>query len=473
MALLPLMASCALGPPVVVPDTRLPAAYEAPVAANISPARLDRWWAAYNDGQLDALIEQALANAPDARSARARLDEALAVRSEALDRFNPQGGLTGSASTTQTSVVTGPPPLVIPGYGTLSLTNAGRADNQAASFDVSWEVDLFGRRRAAQGAADADLAAARFDAEATRASLAAAVADQLFQARDLAIQLADAREAERIQRALADIADRHASHGLGTAGDADQAAALVAESAARTADLESQLHAARRALLILIGRGVDPLESLPIAATASAPPDPPASVPGDLLARRPDVREAAENLLSASGQLKLNELALFPTFTLQPGVGLTAGAAFGSPLTSVAWSIGMGLAAPVLDRPRLKSEIHAQGARVDQAAIAYEKAVRTAYGEAENSLVALSADEASVAALTAGEVRARRAYDAAQSGYAAGVADLAATLDAERTWREARIALSDAQVQALRRSVQAFKALGGGWSPPAVAVAGG
>ncbi len=217
---------------------------------------------------------------------------------------------------------------------------------------------------------------------------------------------------------------------------------------------------------MLVGRGADPLDSLPTPASAGAPPQVPASVPGELLATRPDVREAAEKLKSASGTLKLDELALFPKFTLQPGAGLSSSVQFGSALTTDFWSIGLGAAQPILDLPRLKAEIRAQGARADQAAIAYEKTVQTAYGEAENALVGLSSDEARIRLLTTGEIQAHSALDASRRGYAAGFTDLTAVLTAERTWRSARTALTSAEVQALRRSVQAFKALGGGWAPP-------
>jgi multidrug efflux system outer membrane protein len=193
----------------------------------------------------------------------------------------------------------------------------------------------------------------------------------------------------------------------------------------------------------------------------------PATAPGELLFRRPDVREAAEALASASGQLKLDKLALLPRLTLNPDLGVSMGPGFGGPATSEFWSIGLGLTQPILDLPRLKTAIQAQGARADQAVIAYEKAVQTAYGEAENALVALSADEARAALLATGEAQAWSAYEAARANYAAGIDDLTSALSAERTWRTARIALIDARVQALRRSVQAFKALGGGWSPDA------
>jgi outer membrane protein TolC len=187
------------------------------------------------------------------------------------------------------------------------------------------------------------------------------------------------------------------------------------------------------------------------------------SVPGALMARRPDVQEAAEHLKSASGELKLDELALFPKFTLQPGVGLNTGNSIGFPVTGDFWSIGMGIAQPILDMPRLKSEIRAQGARADQAAIAYQKTVQTAYAEAENALVGLSSDETRVRILIDAEAKAKTAMDGARRRYEAGLDDLTSTLSAERTWRVARRTLTSAQVGALRRSVQAFKALGGGW----------
>jgi NodT family efflux transporter outer membrane factor (OMF) lipoprotein len=469
-ALAPPLAACALGPRVPTPDVRLPAAYAAPAAAPASAVDLDRWWTAYDDPQLTGLVEAALVGAPDARTAAARLAEALAVRSSALASYRPQGQISGSATATDTKLLSGGT-FNFPGAPPVSFTNTGATTNQAANFDVSWELDLFGRSFATRRKANADLAAAAFDAAASRTSLAANVADSLFQARGLAIQLEDARETARIDADLARIARAKADHGLGTSADADQAASETAQAQAEAADLESQLHAARRTLLVLVGRGIDPLEGLPIPASAGAPPPVPTSVPGELLARRPDVREAAAKLRSAAGQLTLDELALFPKFTLEPGVGLTSSTGGISPATTTAWSIGLGLAMPVLDQPRLRSEIRAQGARVDQAVIAYEQAVQTAYGEADNALVGLGSDEGRIQLLTAAEAQARSAYEASRKGYAAGIDDLTTALSAERTWRAARSALSGARTQALRRSVQAFKALGGGWTPAPLALA--
>jgi NodT family efflux transporter outer membrane factor (OMF) lipoprotein len=464
--LLPLLAGCALGPTVPKPDVHTPLAFEAPTDVTQPGVPLDHWWTTYNDPQLESLIAEALTTAPDARSAYERLQDALAFRAGALASYGPQGALQASATDTYTNVIQGPAPITIaPGVPPISFTNAGSTQNYGANFNVSWEIDVFGRERAARGKANADLAAARLDDEATLTELEASVADELFQARGLAIQLDDAREANRIDEQLADIARKKADHGLGSSADADQAAALAAESLAQATDLEGQLHAARRILLVLIGKGVDPLATLPADAVAGTPPPLPVTVPADLLARRPDVREAAQNIRSATGQLKLDELALFPKFNLTPGVGLTSQPLFGASLTDDVWSIGVGLVQPVLDLPRLKTVIRSRGAQADEAVIAYEKAVQTAYGESEDALVQLSADEQRVRILTTGEAQARSAYDAARKRYAYGIDDLTSTLSAERTWRTTRTELTAAEVQALRRSVTAFKALGGGWTP--------
>jgi multidrug efflux system outer membrane protein len=194
-------------------------------------------------------------------------------------------------------------------------------------------------------------------------------------------------------------------------------------------------------------------------------PAPPATTPGDLLARRPDVRESAARLISATGQLKVAEKAIFPTFDLTPGLSYQRSTQATFTTTTKAWTLGGSVAQPILSIPKLLADMKAQGAVADQAALAYEKTVQTAYGEAENALVQLDSDRRRVALLTDGEVRARRAYDAAQRRYADGIDDLTQAISAEQSWRATRAALTGAQADAQQRVVTAFKALGGGWSP--------
>ncbi|MBO9709356.1 MAG: TolC family protein [Caulobacter sp.] len=457
--------------PRPTPDTRLPAAYEAPAGAALPDQALDRWWTGFNDPQLTALIETALEKAPDARTAQAVLDEARASRrSQIRQLYIPQTPLKGNASKTHTKI--------LDNSGAAGFTQGGDSESYGVNFDVSWELDLWGRRAAARQVVDNDLAAARFAYEGARASLAAQVAQSYFEARGLAVQLDDARETARINGSLRDFATKKAAAGLIATSEADRAEADQAQSLAQVADLEGQLTAARRTLLILVGRGVDPLASLPVDATLDTPPAIPATVPDALLARRPDVREAQARLASAAGNLKINELALLPTLNLTPGIGwsksvspafpFAGGGGSKTSTTSSAWTLGGNVSIPVLNIPTLLADIDAQNARTRQAAIAYEKAVQTAYGEAENAMAQLAADQRRVEALTGGEARARRAYEAGRKGYDLGLTDLTTTLQSEQSWRLTRTALTGARTQALLRAVQAYKALGGGWSPDSV-----
>ncbi|HVK41860.1 MAG TPA: TolC family protein [Phenylobacterium sp.] len=437
-------------------DTRLPAAFEAPTPPAGAVA-LDTWWTGFNDPQLTALVEQALAASPDARTAAARLQEARATRQGALTAFFPQGNIRGSASKTDSKVIDGTR-ISLPDFSTV-----GESESYGVNFDVTWELDLFGRVFAARRAANAEMAAARLDYEATRASLAANVADSYFQARGLAIQLEDAQATARIQAELLRIVQIRADRGIAPTSDADRVAGDLSQAESQVAGLEADLQAQRRTLLILVGRGIEPTANLAVDAQVGAIPEVPATIPGELLARRPDVRQAEAMLVSALGRLDYAKLAFFPTFNLAPGIGLqdTRQPTLSNVVQS--WTIGANVTIPVLDIPRLLSELNAQDARTEQAAIGYEKAVQTAFGEAENSLVLLAADRRRVQLLDAGEDRAERAYEASRKGYVAGVTDLQTTLNNEQAWRTVRTQETAAQVQALRRAVQTYKALGGGW----------
>jgi multidrug efflux system outer membrane protein len=196
-----------------------------------------------------------------------------------------------------------------------------------------------------------------------------------------------------------------------------------------------------------------------------AAPVVPASLPSDLLRRRPDVRSAEAELAGAVGRKNLARLAFLPTFTLKPGYGWSKSAQMGATDTiSSTWNIGGAVTQPIFDIPNLLAQLKIYDARTQAAAAAYEKAIQTAFGESEGALVRLDADRRRVELLTTGEARALRAYKAALKGYQLGLNDLDTTLSSEQGWRSVRIQLTSAQVQAVRQAVTAYKALGGGWT---------
>ncbi len=445
---------CATGRNPNVPDLLLPAIYGAAGSrAPLSLAELDTWWTSYGDAQLQLLVERALEGGADARLALARLEEARAVRAQALSAYDPQGRVHASAERTQSRGLGDDPAPPVTQSGNLAVP-------------ISWEIDLFGRRSAARDATDADLAAARFAYEASRAALAAQVAQTLFEARGLAAQLEDARSSERIQGELLELLERRVERGLAAASGADRVGAEMARTRAQRMALEAELYAARRALRVLTGDGLRPADDLELGDTLNEPPAMPVAVPGDLLRRRPDVREARARIDSVSASVKLAELDFFPTLILRPSFGLSQQR--GSVDTALSfWTLGASLDIPVLDRPRLRAALDMQGARGDQALIGYETAVQTAFAEADRAFVRQRAAQQRAEVLVTGEVRARRALDATQTRYRRGLGDLQTLLDAEAAWRATRSALTKARLDKLLHSVQTFKALGGGWSASA------
>jgi len=484
MTLAGLLAGCSTAR-LSAPSVILPTAYEAGLASNaaLPPQALDRWWLLYNDPQLTDLIEHALVASPDARTAIQRIGEARATRAQTLAGYLPQGNLEGSAqtqhtaesfgglgiatgSTTGTTGTTGTDTgATTSSLGSAFLTPAGSLQTYAAQFNVSYEVDLFGRHAAARRAADADVAAQRFDYEATRSSLATNVASNLFQARGYAVQLADAQETLRIAQRLSKASEISAAHGLTATSDSARLETDVATAQAEVSRLEAVGRASRRTLLALVGRGTEPLDHLPVAAVAASPPDPPSVTPGDILRRRPDVREAEVRIRSASATLALDRLALFPTFNLVPGLQEAKTTGTYDSLTSI-WTVGANATMPILDRPRLLAVIRGQKARGEEAVIAYEQTVQNAYRDAENGLSTLASDRVRITRLQTGVDRARFAFDAKSKGYDLGLVDLTTLIEAERTWRQTKSVLTTAQIDALVDSATLFQALGGAWSPP-------
>ena len=458
------------------PNVALPTAYESGAAATPTetPQTLDQWWRLFNDPQLTRLIEQALVASPDARSALQRISEARAVRSQTLAAYYPQGALQGSAQNQNTTESVGGLGVstggVSEGGGGLSsafITPAGDLQTYAAQFNVSYAVDLFGLQRTAHRAADQDVLAARFNYEATRATLATDVATALFQARGYAIQLADARETLRIATDLAKSGELSASRGLTSTSDSARLETDVSTNQAEVDRLTAVELAARRSLLALIGRGFDSLDQLQVEAVAPPPPVAPTVAPGDLLRRRPDVRQAEAQLRSAANNLALDRLALFPSFSLTPGIqqAKTAGV---YALTSSIWTVGLSASEPVLDRARLLAVIRGQKARGEEAVAAYEKAVQDAYRDAENGLATFAADTRRSGDLQVAEDHARFAFQAKRRGYDLGLTDLTTLLESERTWRQTLSAYNGARTTALVDAATLFQALGGGWSPEQV-----
>ncbi|MBV8683917.1 MAG: TolC family protein [Caulobacteraceae bacterium] len=463
-------AAAAAAKEATPPRVSMPDRYvaQAPVQA-LPPWTLDSFWRLFNDPILNALEDEAFRASPDIRTAEARLSEARANRAGGIAATWPQGEATGNASHQVAYAL---------GVAGSDLTQTTGVTNIAqGNFNVSWELDLFGRLATQRRIARATGVEAAYSVEGIKAELAANVADTYFQMRGFANQLDDALATVRIERDLLNIARRKAAAGAGPQDEVDRVAAEAERSEALAADIQAQLDGARRDLLIVVGRDLRDIENLPLTGDPPTVPPTPAVMPAELLTRRPDVEEAEYRLRAQLGNATLAHRALFPTITLLPGLGLNRtsepGVSFIPPATLVNqqqtfsngfWSLAVGVSIPVLDIPKLLDQAHAQDAVSREDAIAYEKAVRTAFGEAQNALTDLQAGEQATALLVDSELHARKAYDASRKRYAEGMDDLTATLTAEQSWRRIRFALTTERVLTLRSAVRTYKALGGGWN---------
>jgi NodT family efflux transporter outer membrane factor (OMF) lipoprotein len=435
----------------------LPQAFETRGGAVADAVALDRWWNDFHDPQLSELIATAFERSTTARMAYAKIIEARAVRAQTRATTLPSGGISGNAAEQGTKRLWG-----------AGLTQSGY-DSYALDFSPSWELDLFGRLAKIRRRADQDAAASTFDFYGTRLALAADVGTSLFQARYLTAQLADAQDGLRIARDLARAGELGEAHGLTATQDVARLEADVASGEAQVAGLSASLRTAKRSLLILVGNPTAPTDTLAISATLDPPPALPALTPGLLLTRRPDVLSAEASLQSAATKVQIDRLALFPKFSIQAGLGLSASGNSPAGLIYAGgtgfWSAAAGVMLPILDRTALMANLRISQAQGQEAVIGYEKAVQTAFGEAENALTNVAANQLRSEQLGRATQQARIAFDAARKGYAAGLTDLTTLLQVERVWLQDRSAFNTSRAALLSDTVTAIRALGGGWNP--------
>jgi multidrug efflux system outer membrane protein len=435
-----------LGPDYRRPDTDLPATYGEPDVAGSPIAVPQQWWTLYGDPTLDELVRSGLERNADVRLAGARLEEAEAALREArATLFFPLVEANADASRSRT-------------------IQLGTANNFGLGVSTSFEVDLWGRLRRAEHSVRDQLLASRYGRDTVALTLAASIARTYFAARSLDSQYIASEEIRRAASESLTLARKRSDGGVGTALDVYQAGSLQAAAAAQAKEIARQRAAIVHLLGTLTGR-VDltlptrDLESLPM------PPLPPAGLPSELLERRPDVRQAEAQLASATELIGVARAAQFPKLELTGSLGVQS-AELDSLFTPGArvWSLGAGLAGPLLDGGRYAARTEQAKARARQAEAGYQKAVETAFREVSDALsnVRLAADSESD--LRVRVEQARSALRLAQRRYESGYSAYLEVLDAQRTLNDAQLAFIRNRQAYLSYSVDLMNALGGGWA---------
>jgi multidrug efflux system outer membrane protein len=445
-----LLTGCAVGPDYQRPSAEAPQTFR--FQGNEAGAIADTaWWQQFRDPVLDELIAVALRENKDVQIAASRIELFLGQYASTRSLLLPQVGANLGGTRGR------------PAAGTSGLAVEPVLDQYEATLSVNWELDLFGKRRRETEAARAQVLASEEGRRATVLTLVSSVASSYIVLRELERQLQIARDtAESRKRSFLLFKDRFEG---GTVSELElaQSQSLYEASLVEIPRLESLVGQQENALSVLLGRNPGPIRaSMPLQALV--PPPVPAGLPSQLIERRPDLRQAEQQLVAANALIGAAKAQYFPTISLTGLFGYISkdfSDLFSGP-TKV-WSYGLAASAPIFTGGGIAGQVRQAEAQQQEALLTYRKAIQVAFQEVSDALLshAKSRDQL---AYQDREVRTLRTYlELARLRYDEGYTSYIEVLDAERSLFEAEVAQAQTQSQVYTSVVNLYKAMGGGW----------
>lgn len=451
------LSGCAVGPDYELPASDTPAHFSESSRAEFSERSLEAdWWKSFNDAQLTALVEQALANNYDMQMAQANLREARALYLEAGLNLAP--AITSRASYNESKRSVG------------SMNNRAFVPRElklySTGFDAFWEVDFFGRVRRSVEASSDEVEAQQATLRDVSVSLIAEVARNYFQLRGLQRQLQVAEQNAETQAQTLELTRVRVDNGRGTQLDVARAQAQLDGTRASIPSISAAIQRAIHRLSVLTGQ-------MPAALTeqlhnAVALPQTPELVaignPTDLLRRRPDIRIAERELAAATARIGVATADLFPRVTFVGNISLEAMTLSGlGAAGSEAYSVGPRISWPALDLGKIYARIKAADARAEASLANYEQTVLNALEETENALVSYGEENKRRELLASAAEASEEAHRLARLRYQEGVSDFLTVLDSEARLRQDQALLAQSETATATALVAVYKALGGGW----------
>jgi multidrug efflux system outer membrane protein len=456
------LAGCATAPVYQRPVVEMPAAWkvEAPwreSTPNDSVAR-GPWWRRFNDPQLDALEERALAASPTLAASAARLAQARATVDAASAGLFPQVGLSSRAGRLKIS-----PNRPLTNYSSPNLSTV--QNDFALSFTVNYEADLFGRVRGTIESAQASAQQSAADFENVRLVLTSDLAANYFNLRELDIELDVLAQSIALQRKALEFAT--ARHDLGaTSGlDVAQQQALLDTTLTQVEVLQRQRDQFEHAIATLVGTPA-PVFALAAETGLRTPPALPLGVPSDVLERRPDVASTERAMAAANAQIGVARAAYYPSINLAPTAGLdsrTLSTLFDA--SSVLWSLGVSLAQPLFDAGRTDANVSFARSGYDAAVANYRRTVLTAMQEVEDGITGSAALDRALVQARRATVSSERVLQLANDRYQGGAATYLEVITAQQSLLSSQRQAAQLLGQRLLVSVFLVKALGGDWNP--------
>lgn len=453
------LAACATLPKDQTARAPKPAsAYAAAQTFNAPAAEWpgDRWWTAYGDAQLAQLIDEALAGSPTLAQAEARVRRAEALANQARAAELPSVSANAGAQRAKQSYNNGIPADFVPqGYN-----NYGRL-----TLDFAWELDFWGKNRAAVAAATSEVRAAEAEAAEARLVLATSVASAYADLARLYAQRAVAERNIAVQQETSTLVAQRVANGLDTRGDQSQAEAEPLAARTELGVIDEQIALTRNGLAALLGAGPDRGLAIqaPVAATLKAA-GLPANLAADLIGRRPDVAAARWRAEAATQRIKEAKAAFYPNVNLAAFVGAQAlhlGNLFDS--GSDIGSVGPAVSLPIFEGGRLRAGLKGAEADRDAAVAAYDATVTEAFRQTADVVASQKALASQLADARSALAANEDAYRIARLRYQGALSTYADLLQVENAVLRRRRVVADLEARAFTLDVALVRALGGGF----------
>src|SRR3954470_15593747 len=448
LALGALLSGCLLTETVPGPAVDVPPKYRAAAGKPYAALPAPDWWRGFRSRELTSLVERAQLANFDIAAAVARIEQADASTRIAGAPLLPTINFDGSVTRS--------------GTGTTPGTSTYRA-----VLNASYELDFWGKNRAALRAAEFNAIASRFDREVIALSTVATVINTYFQVLAAQDRLRIARSNVAAATRILGVYQERIAVGTATGLDIAQQQSLLAQQRASLPPLDQQMRQNMATLALLLGEAPSQLTVRGGSLAAISPLRPSPGLPSDLILQRPDVREAEAQLAGANANVESARAALFPSIQLtgQGGFVSTALHTLFIPQSAI-YSVAASWTQPVFDGFRLLSQLDLQKGRRTELLQLYRKAIISGFADVERALIAVQ-DLAEQERLQGEAVAtARRAYELSETQLRAGTIDITTVLNTQRTLFTDQDQLVVVQLTRRQAIVSLFQALGGGWVLP-------
>lgn len=451
-----LLSGCTVGPDYVRPQVDQPSAWRVAYEAAEGVANT-AWWEQFNDPVLNELIQTALKGNKDIKIAAARVEQFAGQYGTTRAALFPQVGAGGLYGRQRISELTGPNPFENSPVGNPTFNSS------QLFLNAGWEIDLWGKLRRATEAARAELLSTEEARRTVILTLVTAVANSYINLLDLDRQLELTRQAAKNYKESYDLFTLRFKYGNVSQIEVNQAKAQYEQAAANIPLFEKFIAQQENALSVLIGNNPGPITRGKKIDELMFP-SVPAGLPSDLLANRPDIRQAEQNLIAANANIGVAKALYFPAISLTGLFGWASNDLddlFKGPAKTWSWAVP--ITAPIFTAGAIAGQVKSAEALQQQALLTYEQKIQTAFREVDDALVDQKRTREQIAA-QGQEVYALREYvRLTRLRYDNGYTSYFEVLYAENRLYVSELTHAQSQGTLFQALVNIYKAMGGGW----------